>query len=170
MSSYLRTQALTTYVPRLRASKLTPWKLFYIAEYFYASCTLPIKGSICVCLLRIADTRRRFVWSLWIIIGATVIAPIIFIIAIANICHPITALWGETEGVCTSSLNSDASYFFSAVSIFTDWAIALLPAVLLWNVQMKWRVKGSVAVILSLAALCVHPADHPSHLKPFTID
>lgn len=114
---------------------------------------MPIKGSICVCLLRIADTRRRFVWSLWTIIAATTIAPVIFILTIANICHPITALWGETTGVCNSSLNSNVSYFFSAVSIFTDWAIAILPGVLLWNVQMKRRVKGSVAVILGLAAL-----------------
>ncbi|KUI64224.1 hypothetical protein VM1G_11005 [Cytospora mali] len=127
-------------------------KLFFIAEFFYAACTAPIKGSICVCLLRIADSRRRFVWSLWAIIGATAIAPIIFIFVVANICHPITALWGETAGTCNSGLNSSVSYFFSAVSILTDWAMAILPGVLLWNVQLKRRVKGSVTVILGLAA------------------
>ncbi|KAK7734024.1 hypothetical protein SLS53_008019 [Cytospora paraplurivora] len=134
------------------ATNMQGTKLFFIAEFFYAACTLPIKMSICVLLLRIADTRRRFVWSLWTIISATVIAPIIFILSIANICHPITALWGETTGECNTTLDSDASFFFSAVSIFTDWALAILPAVLLWNVQMKRRVKGSVAVILGLAA------------------
>lgn len=128
-------------------------KLFFIAEFFYAACTAPIKGSICVCLLRIADSRRRFVWSLWTIIAATTIAPVIFIFVVANICHPITDLWGETvEGSCNMSLNSSVSYFFSAVSIFTDWAMAILPAVLLWNVQLKRRVKGSVTLILGLAA------------------
>ncbi|ROW04855.1 hypothetical protein VMCG_04725 [Cytospora schulzeri] len=127
--------------------------LFFIAEFFYAACTAPIKGSICVCLLRIADARRRFVWSLWAIIAATTIAPVIFIFVVANICHPITDLWGETtEGSCNMSLNSSVSYFFSAVSIFTDWAMAILPGVLLWNVQLKRRVKGSVTLILGLAA------------------
>lgn len=107
-----------------------------------------------MCLLRIADSRRRFVWSLWTIIAATTIAPVIFIFVVANICHPITDLWGETvEGSCNMSLNSSVSYFFSAVSIFTDWAMAILPAVLLWNVQLKRRVKGSVTLILGLAAL-----------------
>lgn len=107
-----------------------------------------------MCLLRIADARRRFVWSLWTIIAFTTIAPVIFICVVANICHPITDLWGETnEGSCNMTLNSSVSYFFSAVSIFTDWAMAILPAVLLYNVQLKKRVKGSITVILSLAAL-----------------
>lgn len=129
-------------------------QLFFIAEFFYASCTVPIKASICVCLLRIADTRRRFVWTLWAVIGATVSASIIFIVAIANLCHPITTLWGETtDGSCDSGLNSSVSFYFSAVSIVTDWTLAILPGILLWNVQMKRRAKASVAMILSLAAL-----------------
>ncbi|KAK7414011.1 hypothetical protein QQX98_007122 [Neonectria punicea] len=128
-------------------------KLFFIAEFFYASCTVPIKASICVTLLRIADSRRRFVWTIWGIIVLMVIASIIFIIAIANICHPITTLWGETTtGTCNLKLNSSASFFFSAVSIVTDWSLAILPAVLLWNIQMKPTVKYSVILMLALAA------------------
>ncbi|KAI1078156.1 hypothetical protein F5B20DRAFT_549533 [Whalleya microplaca] len=128
-------------------------KLFYIAEYFYSSCTVPIKSSICMTLLRIADARRRFIFPLWGIIGVTCASSLIFMIGIANICHPITTLWGETTtGYCNLSLNSSVSFFFSAVSIVTDWTLAILPAVLLWNVQMKARVKYSVAFILSLAA------------------
>lgn len=115
---------------------------------------MPIKASICVCLLRIADTRRRFVWTLWAVIGATASASVIFIVTIANLCHPITKLWGETtEGTCHTELNSSVSFYFSAISIVTDWTLAILPGILLWNVQMKRRAKASVAVILSLAAL-----------------
>lgn len=129
-------------------------KLFFIAEFFYAGCTVPIKASICVCLLRIADKRRRFSYSLYAVIGATVSASIIFIVAIANLCHPITTLWGETTyGTCDNELNSSVSFYFSAVSIVTDWTLAILPAILLWNVQMKKRNKASVALILGLAAL-----------------
>ncbi|ORY60841.1 uncharacterized protein BCR38DRAFT_308873, partial [Pseudomassariella vexata] len=128
-------------------------KLFFIAEFFYASCTVPIKSSICVTLLRIADPRRRFVWTIWSIIIATTATSVIFIVAIANICHPITTLWGETTtGTCNPIINSTVSFLFSAVSILTDWSLAILPAVLLWNIQMKPKVKISVAVILGLAA------------------
>ncbi|KAI0003502.1 hypothetical protein F4779DRAFT_98154 [Xylariaceae sp. FL0662B] len=128
-------------------------KLFYIAEYFYSACTIPIKASICVTILRIADARRRFVWPLYGIIGITAASTLIFMIGIANICHPITTLWGETTtGSCNLNLNSSVSFFFSAISIVTDWTLAILPGVLLWNIQMKARVKFSVSVILSLAA------------------
>jgi hypothetical protein len=129
-------------------------QLFFIAEFFYASAAVTIKCSIAVTLIRIADTRRRFVWTIWGIMIATAISAIIFMIGIANICHPITTLWGETTtGSCDLKLNSDVSFFFSAVEIATDWSLAILPAALLWNIQMKSRVKLSVALILSLAAL-----------------
>ncbi|UPK91994.1 hypothetical protein LCI18_002929 [Fusarium solani-melongenae] len=127
-------------------------KLFFIAQFFYAACTVPIKASICVTLLRIADSRRRFVWTIWSVLIMTCMASVIFIIATANVCHPVTTLWGESEGTCNLKLNSSIGFFFSAVSIVTDWTLALLPGVLLWNIQMKPRVKMSVALMLGLAA------------------
>ena len=85
---------------------------------------------------------------------ASFLSTLVFIIGVANICHPITTLWGETTtGSCDLKLNSDVSFFFSAIEIATDWALAILPAVLLWNIQMKSRVKASVAMILGMAAL-----------------
>lgn len=139
--------------PRSRFG-LTSCQLFFIAEFFYAACTVPIKSSICVCLVRVADGRRRFAWTLWGLVGMQLIAAIIFFAGIANICHPITRLWGETtEGECDEKLNSSVSFFFSAVSILTDLTLAILPAVLIWPLQMKRRIKFSVAILLGFAAL-----------------
>lgn len=105
-------------------------------------------------LLRIADVRRRFVWTLWAIMGLTAITAVVFILVIANICHSITMLWGATTvGICSPSLNSTVSFFFSAVSIVTDLMLAILPGILLWNLRLKKTVKLSVMVILGLAAL-----------------
>jgi len=113
-----------------------------------------IKCSIAVTLLRIASGRMPFVWTLWAIIIATACSVIIFIVGVANICHPITVLWGEsTTGSCDLKLNTDVGLFFSAIEIATDWSLAILPAVLLWKVQMKVQVKSSVAVMLGLGAL-----------------
>ncbi|CAN8105333.1 unnamed protein product [Discula destructiva] len=127
-------------------------KIFYIAEFFYASCTVPVKASICICLVRIADARRRFVWSLYALVALQTGTTLIFVITIANICHPVTAMWGETGGICDANLNSHIGFYFSAVSIVTDLSLAVLPAFLLWPIQMKRRLKASVAVLLGLGA------------------
>ncbi|KAF4960302.1 hypothetical protein FSARC_10499 [Fusarium sarcochroum] len=126
-------------------------KLFFIAQFFYSACTVPIKASICVTMLRICDSRRRFVWTLRTIIVVTIITSVIFILVTANVCHPITTLWGETTyGDCNPKLNSIIGFFFSAVSILTDWILAILPCILLWNIQMKPRVKLPVMFMLGL--------------------
>lgn len=129
-------------------------QLFFVAQFFYCACSVPIKTSICVTMLRICDSRRRFVYTIRGIIAMTILTAIVFIIAVANVCHPIERLWGETtRGSCNTSLNSSIGFFFSAVSIITDWTLAILPAVLLWKIQMKQRVKLPVICMLSLGVL-----------------
>jgi hypothetical protein len=112
-----------------------------------------IKISVAVTLLRIASTRPVFEWTLYGLIAATAIAALVFVVGIANICHPISTLWGEANGVCNLQLNTNVSLFFSAIEILTDFSLSIMPAILLWNVQMKGRVKASVAVMLALASL-----------------
>ncbi|KAG9240188.1 hypothetical protein BJ878DRAFT_527641 [Calycina marina] len=128
-------------------------KYFFIAEFFYASSAVAIKYSIAITLLRIATARRSFTYIIWLLIFISIAAAIVFIAGIANICYPITTLWGETpNGSCNLELNSNVSFFFSAVEILTAWSLAILPAVLLWNIQMKTSIKASVATILGMAA------------------
>jgi len=127
-------------------------KLFYIAEYFYAFGAVFIKTSVAVCLLRIAAGHQSVTWVLYGLIGISWTAVVVFIIGIANICHPIDSLWGASKGKCNSQLNSDLSLFFSIVEIFTDFGLSLLPGVLLWNVNMEFKLKVSVVVMLTLAS------------------
>jgi hypothetical protein len=61
-------------------------QLFYIAEYFYAVSAMFIKISVAVALLRISVGRPIFTWSLYALIGMTIIAALVFCIGIANIC------------------------------------------------------------------------------------
>jgi hypothetical protein len=60
------------------------------------------------------------------------------------------------EGECRDrSVQTTLSFAVAAVSITTDWIFATLPIFLLWNVQLDWRVKGSVVGMLGLGVLYV---------------
>lgn len=61
-------------------------ELFYIAEYFYAVSAMFIKISIAVTLMRIAETFPKILWTLWALIFITLVAALVFVIGIANIC------------------------------------------------------------------------------------
>ncbi|KAJ8118251.1 hypothetical protein OPT61_g727 [Boeremia exigua] len=144
-------------------------KIFYVAEYFYAVSAAIIKCSISVTILRITASQRRYDFSIYVIMASTWVAAIVFCAGIASICksylsyrptttnahagQPIETLWGEANGTCNLKLNSNVSFFFSAIEILTDWSLAILPAIVLWKVQMKGTVKTSVAVILALASV-----------------
>ncbi|PQE06897.1 cation-transporting atpase 4 protein [Rutstroemia sp. NJR-2017a BVV2] len=135
------------------ADRLTGTKIYFVLEFFYASSASAIKCSIALTLHRIADTRRNFVWAIWIIVALCLAAAFIFCVVVLNICHPIDTLWSEhPTGTCNMKLDSDISFFFSVVEIITDFALAIMPAILLWNVQMKFRVKVSVILMLGMAA------------------
>lgn len=128
---------------------------YFIAQMFYVSSTVPIKCSICVALIRIAGTRLVYRYILFGIIGLTIASGLATAIGILNVCRPIATLWGEADGTCDPSINSKVGYFFSAVCIITDWTLAILPAWILWNVQLKQRIRVIVAFLLALGALYV---------------
>ncbi|KAK4224229.1 hypothetical protein QBC38DRAFT_515462 [Podospora fimiseda] len=69
-------------------------------------------------------------------------------------CQPLPLTWGDPnvkDGKCMPAANLKfAAFFNSSVAVLTDVTFALLPIPMLWNVQMNWRVKAAVAVILSL--------------------
>lgn len=118
----------------------------------YFCSTIPIKCSISSSLLRIAESKlwcRRILYG---IIWLSTISGLVSAILILTVCQPIPALWGEAEGTCNATRNSSIGYFISACSIITDWTLAILPAILLWSIQLKRRVKVSVVFILALGA------------------
>ncbi|KAI5371997.1 hypothetical protein J4E82_009299 [Alternaria postmessia] len=129
------------------------WFFFY--QIFYCTSIIFIKLSIAFMLNRIAGRRMIFIYINYAIMGlcaATNLAAILYIIFQ---CHPVEAAWRAdlmAEGTyCEPSVYLQNVYFFcTSVNIFTDWATALMPIALLWNVQMNRNTKISVAGILGL--------------------
>jgi hypothetical protein len=112
-----------------------------------------VKCSICFTLLRLADRKKRFCYILYAIMALSIIAGIVTIIGVLNACKPLRAFWGEVEGTCNADISVAIGLYLSATCIATDFVLAVLPAVMLWDVQIKRRVKIYIVAILALGAL-----------------
>lgn len=53
------------------------------------------------------------------------------------------------------SIILDITYFYSSVTICCDMALGILPAFLVWKLQMNRRTKFAVGGILGLGAMYV---------------
>lgn len=75
-------------------------------------------------------------------------------IAVLAWCKPVSATWDKRRGSCAdSSVITNVSYFISTISIITDFSCAILPAFILSSVQLRFRIKASVALILALGVV-----------------
>lgn len=135
------------------ASNLTHVQLYFICQTFYCPTTIPIKVSICVALLRISGANTFYKWALYAIMLITTVSGIGSMLGIVLSCTPPSAFWDPGSGTCNAFVNTFAAYFISACSILTDFALAILPGFMLWNIQLRRSVKVSVGIILGFAAL-----------------
>ncbi|KAK8044028.1 hypothetical protein PG993_004052 [Apiospora rasikravindrae] len=117
-----------------------------------------IKCSICFSLFRVTQERRHTIPLICVMALATFSA-ILGFIAVLITCQPLAKNWDPVWqndpniGSCMDySIIQNISYFISASSIVTDWACALLPCFIVWNLNMKRKLKFSVAGILALGA------------------
>ncbi|KAF4965459.1 hypothetical protein FSARC_6761 [Fusarium sarcochroum] len=127
-------------------------KFYFICQSFYCVTTIPIKVSICAALLRIGGTVTVYRWSLIAIMAIATVSGLGSMIGIVASCSPPSAFWDPSTGVCNPVVNAFAAYFISACSILTDFALAILPAFMLWKIQLRRSIKVSAAIILGFAA------------------
>jgi hypothetical protein len=128
---------------------------FSLWQLFYVTSTVPVKASICISLLRIT-MKRPFRVILWALIVLSCISAIMACSVVWGTCRPMAFTWDKTiEGGKCSSLEMiiALSYVVSGVNIVTDWTCAIMPALILWDVQMRRKLKISVCIILGMGAV-----------------
>ncbi|KAH7051360.1 hypothetical protein B0J12DRAFT_753062 [Macrophomina phaseolina] len=131
--------------------------LFYFAmwQIFYVTSTVPIKASICISLIRIA-VRPIYKRILWILIGASIVSTIIALMVVFTMCRPMACAWDRTIPGCKCGTLENVitlSYVVSAVNIATDWTCAIMPIFVLWDIQLKPRVKVVACGVLGMGVL-----------------
>ncbi|KAK7705672.1 hypothetical protein SLS57_009981 [Botryosphaeria dothidea] len=131
-------------------------KYFLIFELLCLPALICIRNSLILTLSRLTRSRPilYLLYFLMFLNTAGTIAAIIFLIAQ---CRPIRANWDAhlTASHCLPPTHLvTMAKTWSAFSVVCDWTVALLPIPLLWNVRMRWRVKGAVMGILGLGIFC----------------
>lgn len=126
---------------------------FWAGAITYPPAAFAIKSSICTALLRFARSRRYRI-PLYAIMVLSAIAALAAVLTWALQCEPIAANWDPTLGKCAGAdILVGISYYQSANSIATDWACAILPGFLLWDLQLKLRVKVSIILLLAMGVV-----------------
>ncbi|KAI1139289.1 hypothetical protein F5Y05DRAFT_381403 [Hypoxylon sp. FL0543] len=150
-------ESLTDY-QRIEAMKyLTIWLM--ICE----ACLVMVKSSISITLLRLSSTMPRIRYAIYILIALCCSAFMLSIMGSLLICRPFQANWDfrlllEGKGECSGTGPIfGISYTSTTITISTDIACAIIPAIILWNTQLKLRTKLMVGLLLSfgsIAAIC----------------
>ncbi|KAK3934133.1 hypothetical protein QBC46DRAFT_400590 [Diplogelasinospora grovesii] len=123
------------------------WQIFFLSGFVFIKC------SICLTLLRIAVIKWQRV-LLHVLMAVTSVVAIFVTIYVLAQCQPIERAWGEKPGTCLpNSISVVITFVVSAINLVTDFTTAILPFLMLRNVQMTRNRKIAVTAVLSLGVL-----------------
>ena len=115
------------------------------------------KLSIGWFLLRIA-IKRIHSWIIYAAMAMSVIAGVVFFFVTLFQCNPISYFWDKTtqDGECISmEIIIGLGYLYSVFSIISDFTFALIPAFLVWNLQLNRRTKMALIPLLTMGCMYV---------------
>ena len=119
--------------------------------------TFFVKTSVALVLYRIAaqSDQVRFIRRLLVcsiaVVGASAM---VVLVGTCLQCRPLSVSWGEGEGACVDPAKmTRLGYFWSAVDILSAWTYAVLPIVMLWKVNMSFRMKALSSTLLGLGVM-----------------
>jgi hypothetical protein len=113
------------------------------------------KISIGLFLLRVTVNKIHR-WIIYSAVLITVVCGLAFFFVTLFQCTPISFFWNKQieNGMC---INVDViiglTFFYSAVSVVSDFTFAILPFFLIWNLNMSVRTKFMLIPILGMACV-----------------
>lgn len=131
--------------------------------------TCLVKLSFSITLFRIARASSQ-IYTIWAIMIITIIFTVFYLIWILLTCRPVDFLWTQFQGAKGGHCRLPrymipATYAHGAVMIADDLILAILPIILVANLQLTKQTKISIAVLLALgsmyAALRTNPLSSP---------
>ena len=95
---------------------------------------------------------------LWGVIAVSIIVGLVFWFMLTLQCHPVSYFWERLnrpgEGHCMNVDHLIAmAYAYSIQATVCDLILGILPAVLVWSLQMNIRAKVALIAILSMGCV-----------------
>ncbi|KAL4752173.1 hypothetical protein BDW72DRAFT_192309 [Aspergillus terricola var. indicus] len=140
--------------PKQRTTAMEYW---WFCNISYAVSSVLAKVSVCIFLLRVMPFPCHRA-ALYTVTALAICSGIPFFVLLIIQCSPVSFWWtrmrGDTDGHC-GYVNAIAVmlYIFSASSALFDLTVALLPVILVRNLQMNRRTKAAVAGLLGMACV-----------------
>lgn len=131
-------------------------KISYVATAIYAPTALLVKTSLIYIMIRVFQPFSKGVVSLYCLLG--VVVGYYFIITFIKIfiCNPVSAYWKESEKKNATCLSQPGVIISdSVISFVTDIAILAFPVAFTWSLQMPFRKKVKVVLLLGLGGVAV---------------
>jgi hypothetical protein len=137
--------------------RATAMEYWWFCNISYAVSSALAKVSVCIFLLRVMPFPCHRA-ALYTVTALAVCSFIPFFVLLVIQCSPVSFWWtrmrGDTDGHCGYvDAIAITLYIFSASSALFDLTVALLPIILVRNLQMNRRTKAAVAGLLGMACV-----------------
>ncbi|OOF98706.1 hypothetical protein ASPCADRAFT_512913 [Aspergillus carbonarius ITEM 5010] len=130
---------------------------WWLCQMLYSWSAAITKTSISIALLRLAVHKvHRMI--LCTVTGLVIVAGVMIWLVFLAGCQPVSYFWSRVtadhDGTCIPrQILLDIGYLYSFLIVFSDITLGIMPAVLIWHLQMNRRTKIALAGVLSLGAL-----------------
>lgn len=134
-------------------------KFWWLCEPIYVISNMAIKASICMQLLRVAPkpVKPPIRISVYVVLVVTEVFSAAFFFVFIFQCQPSAYFWTRYTGGSGTCIPPriivNVVYTYSAITCIGDWLLAILPCILVWDLQMKRNQKILVAIILAMGAV-----------------
>ncbi|TKX23399.1 hypothetical protein C1H76_4467 [Elsinoe australis] len=116
------------------------------------------KVSICLLLIRLVK-HRGYVWFLWALLIFLALYHIACELTVIFACVPTRALWDQSAMATAKCINlrvfTVLGVVNSAINIFTDVLLALLPIPVILSMQLNKRTKAALSFVMLLGFIAV---------------
>ncbi|KAF4551883.1 Hypothetical protein D9617_12g037730 [Elsinoe fawcettii] len=114
-----------------------------------------VKTSIALALYRITNSKI-IKGYLWFVIAMSVATSFVILGVLVSLCQPFAGIWDIRISNRTCTPNAGARingvFIFSTISaIITDFSCAIIPYIIIWNLQMPRKTKIMLASVLGLS-------------------